>query len=78
MSDKKSFIAKIEDAILRFTKPDYMDSVDEAVLFLKNKENTKPSSGIFRSVDFNGTQVFTFGNENAQNTILYTWRSLRQ
>lgn len=71
MSDKKSFIAKIEDAILRFTKPDYMDSVDEAVLFLKNKENTKPSSGIFRSIDFNGTQVFTFGNENAQNTILY-------
>lgn len=71
MSDKKSFIAKIEEAILRFTKPDYMDSADEAVLFLKNKENAKPPSSIFRSVDFNGTQVFTFGDENAEKSILY-------
>ena len=71
MSDKKSFIAKIEEAILRFTKPDYMDSADEAVLFLKNKENAKPPSSIFRSVDFNGTQVFTFGDENADKSILY-------
>ena len=71
MSDKKSFIAKIEEAILRFTKPDYVDSADEAVLFLKNKENAKPPSSIFRSVDFNGTQVFTFGDENAEKSILY-------
>ena len=71
MSDKKSFIAKIEEAILRFTKPDYMDSADEAVLFLKNKENAKLPSSIFRSVDFNGTQVFTFGDENAEKSILY-------
>lgn len=71
MSDKKSFIAKIEEAILRFTKPDYMDSADKTVAFLRNKENTKPPKGIFKSVDFNGTPVFTFGDENAENTILY-------
>jgi acetyl esterase/lipase len=71
MSDKKSFISKMEEAILRLTKPDYMDSKEKAVDFLKNKGNSNPPGGIFKSVDFNGTQVFTFGDDEARNTILY-------
>lgn len=71
MSSKKSFIAKIEEAILRFTKPDYMDSKEKVDDFLKNKSDDKPSKGIFKSIDFDGMEVFTFGDENAKNTVLY-------
>lgn len=73
MSSKKSFIAKIEEAILRLTKLKFMDSKENADNFLEDKLNapTKPVRSIFKSTDFNGTQVFTFGDENAENTILY-------
>ena len=71
MSGNKSFIAKVEEAILRFTKPDYMDSKEKVDDFLKNPSGNKPPRGIFKSRDFNGTQVFTWGDENAENTILY-------
>ena len=71
MQGKKSFIAKVEEAILRFTKPDYMDSKEKAEDFLKNQSDHEPPRSIFKSIDFNGTQVFTFGDENAENTILY-------
>ena len=67
MSDKKSFIAKIEEAILRHTKPEYMDSKEKADDFLNDKPDQK-LPGIFKMSD---SQVYTFGNENAQNTILY-------
>lgn len=67
MSDKKSFIAKIEEVILRHTKPDYMDSKEKIDDFLNDKPNQKPP-GIFKMSD---SQLFTFGNENAKNTILY-------
>ena len=71
---EKSFIAKIAEIILRFTKPKYMDSQVEIEYFLtkKSKTQNKPVKSIFKSVDFNGTQVFTFGNkENCENIILY-------
>ncbi len=71
MQGEKSFIAKLEEAILRFTKPDYMDSKEKVDDFLKNQTDNKPPRSIFKSIDFNGTQVFTFGDENAENTILY-------
>ena len=71
MQGKKSFIAKVEEAILRFTKPDYMDSKEKVEDFLKNHSDHEPPRSIFKSIDFNGTQVFTFGDENAENTILY-------
>lgn len=71
MSNKKSFVAKIEEAILRFTKPDYMDSKEKAEEFLKNKSSSNPPKSIFKSIDCDGVQVFTFGDENAKNTILY-------
>lgn len=71
MSAKKSFISKIEEAILRFTKPDYMDSKEKVDDFLKNKSDDKASKGIFKSFDFKGMDVFTFGDENAKNTVLY-------
>lgn len=73
MTGKKSFIAKVEEAILRFTKPDYMDSKGSVDDFLKDKLNAqeKPVKSIFKSIDFDGMQVFTFGDINAKNTILY-------
>ncbi|MBE6500573.1 MAG: alpha/beta hydrolase [Methanobrevibacter thaueri] len=73
MSNKKSFIAKIEENILRLTKPKYMDSKEEINSFLKEKYNASNNDvkSIFKSIDFNGMQIFTFGDENSKNTILY-------
>ena len=71
MSSKKSFIAKVEEAILKFNKLDFMDSKEKVDDLLRNPSENKPPKGIFKSIDFKGTQVFTFGNENAKNTILY-------
>ena len=70
---EKSFIAKIEEKILRFTKPEYMDSKEKIDSFLKDKFESidKPPQSFFKSIDFNGTQIFTIGDENAKNTILY-------
>ena len=69
----KSFIANVEERILRFTKPDYMDSKVKADEFLDEKSKSPDSlpNSFFKSIDFNGTQVFTIGDENAKNTILY-------
>ena len=67
----KSFIAKIEEVILKITKPDYMDSKEDVDDFLKNSSDNNLPRGIFKSIDFKGTPVFTFGEENAENTILY-------
>lgn len=73
MSGKKSFIAKIEEAILKSTKLKFMDSEENVGDFLNDKLESpdKPPKGIFKSVDINGTQVFTFGDKNAKNTVLY-------
>lgn len=72
--NEMSFTAKIAEKILRFTKPKYMDSQTSVDDFLANKhENSnKPVKSIFKSIDFNGMQVFTFGNkEKCENIILY-------
>ena len=69
---KKSFISKIEELILKFTKSDYMDSkekVDE--LLSKSQTEDQPVKSFFKSIESNGMQVFSFGNENAKNTIVY-------
>lgn len=68
MPYRKSFLAKVEEAILGHTKPDYMDSKEKIDDFLKNKPDLKPPSGIFRMSE---SGVYTFGDENAKNTILY-------
>lgn len=72
MADK-SFIAKIEEKILMHTKPKYMDSNDDIDEFIKEKSKSpvKIPKAIFKSTSLNGMQVFTFGDENAKNTILY-------
>ena len=69
----KSNIAKIEEAILKFTKPDYMVMQKKVDEFLEKKSQTteKPVKSIFKSVDFNGMQVFTFGDKKSKNTILF-------
>ena len=68
----KSFIARLEEIILKSTKPDYMDSQDKIDDFLSNKQSRDvPVKSIFKSVEINGTQVFTFGREDAKNTILF-------
>ena len=72
--NEMSFIAKIAEKILRFTKPKYMDSHTSVDDFLANKNelSSKPVKSIFKSIDFNGMQVFTFGNEEkCENIILY-------
>ena len=73
MLNEKSLIAKIEESILRLTKLKFMDSKENADDFLKDKMNSSdgPVKSVFKSRDFNGTQVFTFGDEKAKNTILY-------
>lgn len=71
MMSSKSFIAKVEEAILKFNKMDFMDSKEKAENLLKNPPDSKPPKGIFKSIDLDGTQVFTFGDENSKNTILY-------
>ncbi|MDO5860629.1 alpha/beta hydrolase fold domain-containing protein [Methanobrevibacter sp.] len=73
MSDKKSLIAKIEEAILRHNKLYFMDSKENVDIFLNKMMNTptKSPKSIFKSIDFNGMQVFTFGDKDAKNTILY-------
>ena len=68
MSDNKSFMARIEEVILRHTKPGYMDSREEVDNFLRNKPDQKPPKGIFKMSD---SQLYTFGNENAKNTIIF-------
>ncbi len=68
----KSFIARLEERILKSTKPDYMDSQDNIDDFLSNRQSgDAPVKSIFKSVEINGTQVFTFGKEDARNTILF-------
>lgn len=70
----KSFIAKIAEVILKSTKPDYMDHQDATADFLEKKSEiqNKRVKSIFKSVDLNGMQVFTFGNkEKSKNIILY-------
>ena len=73
MSSEKSFIAKIAEIILKSTKPDYMDSKEKIDDFINDKLDSQqnPVKSIFKSIDFNGTQVFTFGDENSENAILY-------
>ena len=73
MSVKRSFFSKIEEKILNSTKPDYMDSKEKIDLLLneKSKSSDKIPNTIFKSVDFDGLEVFTFGDENAKNTIVY-------
>lgn len=71
MRTEKSFIAKIAEAILSRTKPNYMDSAESVDVFLKDKLKSKSVRSVFKSIDFNGTRVFIFGNKAARNTILY-------
>jgi len=69
----KSIFAKIEEFLLKSTKPKYMDSKEEIGQFLLDKMNSldKLPNAFFKRIDFNGMQVFTIGDENAKNTILY-------
>lgn len=73
MSGKKSFIAKIEESILKALKPKYMDSKKEADEFIKDRLESpeKQVESIFKSIDFNGMPVFTFGDAGAEKTVLY-------
>ena len=73
MSNKKSFIVKIEESILKSMKLNFMDSEDNVNDFLKRRLNAqeKAPKSIFKSISLNGTHAFVFGNENAKNMIMY-------
>lgn len=78
---ERSFIAKLAGIILRHTKPKYMDSQTEIEYFLdkKSKVQDRHVKSIFKSVEINGMQTFTFGNlKNSKNILLYLWRGLRE
>ncbi len=69
-----SLISKIAKLILKFTKPKYMDSKEAVDEFLSERshKHPKPPKSIFKSFDFNGMQVFTYGNkEKSKKIILY-------
>ena len=67
-----SFIAKITNSILKFTKPDYMDSSEKVAEFLEEKtDSANPVKSVFKSFEFNGMQVFNYGDENSKNMILF-------
>lgn len=68
MPNKKSFLARIEEAILIRTKPDYMDSKEKVKDFLNDKPNQNPPRGIFKISE---SGIYTFGSDDAENTILY-------
>ncbi|WP_407423123.1 alpha/beta hydrolase fold domain-containing protein [Methanobrevibacter sp.] len=66
-----SFIAKLYEKILMSTKPDYMDSQEKINEFLAAKEDQMPKS-IFKSFNFNGMEVFHFGNRaSSDKTIIF-------
>ena len=70
----KSFIAKIEEFILMKTKPEYMDSqekVDQFLLERSNISEQEVKSSLFKSKDIDGTQIFTFGDENSENIVMF-------
>ena len=69
----KSFIAKIEEKILMRSKSDFMNSKDKIndLLDERLKTDEKSPKSIFKSIDLNGTQVFTFGEENAKRVIVF-------
>jgi len=67
-----SFIAKITNSILKFTKPDYMDSSEKVAEFLEEKtDSANPVKSVFKSFEFNGMKVFNYGDENSKNMILF-------
>ena len=63
----------IEEKILMMSKPDFMDSQEKINDLLKERLNAdeKYPKSIFKSIDFNGTQVFTFGDKNAERVIVF-------
>ncbi|ADC46362.1 hydrolase alpha/beta fold family [Methanobrevibacter ruminantium M1] len=74
MSNKKSFLAKIEEIILMQTKPDYMDSYEKVNDLIKERLNAQekpPKSALFKSTYLNGTQIFHYGNSQSKNLIVY-------
>lgn len=73
MTSKKSFIAKIAESILKFTKPKYMNSNKEVNDFLAKqaKKTDKHVRSIFKSTYFNEMQVFTYGKKESENMVLY-------
>ena len=69
----KSFIAKIEEKILMMSKSDFMDSQEKINDLLKERLNAdeKSPKSIFKSIDFKGTPLFTFGDKNAKKVIVF-------
>ena len=55
------------------SKSDFMDSQEKINDLLEErlKANEKSPKSIFKSIDFNGTQVFTFGDKNARRVIVF-------
>lgn len=69
--NNRSFLSKVAEAILRKTKPDYMNSYEKVNDFLKSNQE-KEFKTIFHTDKFNDTDIVSFGNGyDNSNIILY-------
>ena len=70
---KKSTISKIEETILKRTKPKYMNSQIEAekIITEKLKTEDKQIKTLFKTKTYKNNQILTFGNKNKDRIILY-------
>lgn len=64
-----SLMSKFVKIILKHTKPSYMTSKDELDKYLTDN-NSKIPDNFFKSFDFNGIEVFKFG-DNEKDKIIY-------
>ena len=73
MAGDKSLISKLAEKILKFTKPDYMDSKEAVGEFLNQRLNQKdkPPKSIFKSIKIDDAEVFSFGDEESDKLIIY-------
>ena len=70
---KKSTISKIEEKILKITKPKYMNSQIEIEKFINKQMETedKTVKTVFKTKKYDDNQILTFGDENKDRIILY-------
>ena len=68
-----SMIAKIEERILKHSKQEYMDSKSKTEEFILKKSTSqdKIPNVLFKSRNWNGLDVYTFGDENNSKAIIY-------
>lgn len=65
----RSFLSKIEEYILRKTKPEYMTSQEKVEQFLDNNTD-KPFSTIFHTTEFHNMKMVNFGEKYSDSHVI--------